>query len=82
MSCWHPVIGQRPEPAAFDAIELKPADPVINDHLGDAYWRVGRTREAKFQWQRALTFEPEPDEVPLIQDKLARGLADAPPAPG
>ena len=64
------------------AVELQPGDPVLNDHLGDAYWRVGRTREAKFQWQRALTFEPEPDEVPLIRDKLARGLADAPPAPG
>ena len=24
------------------AIELKPEDPTINDHLGDAYWRVGR----------------------------------------
>lgn len=64
------------------AVELQPGDPVLNDHLGDAYWRVGRTREARFQWQRALTFEPEPDAVPLIQDKLARGLADAPPSPG
>ena len=24
------------------AVELEPADPDINDHLGDAYWRVGR----------------------------------------
>ena len=24
------------------AVELKPEDPTINDHLGDAYWRVGR----------------------------------------
>lgn len=24
-------------------IELMPQDPVINDHLGDAYWKVGRS---------------------------------------
>jgi Flp pilus assembly protein TadD len=24
------------------AVELRPADPTINDHLGDAYWQVGR----------------------------------------
>ena len=59
------------------AVELEPGDPVINDHLGDAYWRVGRTREAKFQWQRALTFGPEPDAVVIIQGKLQKGLSDA-----
>ena len=25
------------------AVSLKPDDPVLNDHLGDAYWRVGRS---------------------------------------
>src|SRR5438046_10430564 len=30
----------------FDGrIDLKPEDPTINDHLGDAYWRVGRKLE-------------------------------------
>ena len=28
---------------------MKPQDPVINDHLGDAYWRVGRKLEARYQ---------------------------------
>ena len=54
-----------------------PDDPVINDHLGDAYWRVGRQREARFQWQRALTFEPEDDQVVLIERKLRRGAGRA-----
>ena len=35
------------------AVELKPGDPTINDHLGDAYWKVGRKVEAKFQWDHA-----------------------------
>ena len=59
------------------AAELVPDDPVINDHLGDAYWRVGRYLEARFQWRRALSFQPEPDEVPRIEAKLDSGLTDA-----
>lgn len=31
-----------------------PSSAVIIDHLGDAYWKAGRKREAKFQWQKAL----------------------------
>jgi tetratricopeptide (TPR) repeat protein len=56
------------------AVELKPQDPVLNDHLGDALWRVGREREAKFQWDQALTLDPEPEEVEKIKKKLVEGL--------
>ncbi|MEO1613033.1 MAG: hypothetical protein AAFU55_11880, partial [Pseudomonadota bacterium] len=56
------------------AIELRPIDPVINDHLGDALWMVGRRLEAEFQWKRALSFDPEDDERTRIVDKLKRGL--------
>lgn len=31
-----------------------PSSAVITDHLGDAYWKAGRKREARFQWQKAL----------------------------
>jgi Flp pilus assembly protein TadD len=57
---------------------LRPQDPVINDHLGDAYWRVGRQQEARFQWRRALSFEPEVDQVPTIEAKIERGLTAKP----
>ena len=57
--------------------ELTPDDPVINDHLGDAYWRVGREREARFQWERALTFEPTEADVAQIEQKLRSGLPPA-----
>ncbi len=60
------------------AVELAPADPTLNDHLGDAYWRVGRRIEARFQWRRALTFEP--DHAAEIEAKLANGLPDEPAA--
>ena len=29
------------------AIQLTPTDPIIADHLGDAYWKTGRFIEAK-----------------------------------
>ena len=48
---------------------------MINDHLGDAYWRVGRKLEAKYQWSQALSLKPEPEEVEKIKIKLAKGLA-------
>ncbi len=56
------------------AAELSPEDPVVNDHLGDAYWKVGRKREALFQWAHARDLEPEDDELPKILAKLEKGL--------
>ena len=56
------------------AVALMPLDPVVNDHVGDIYWAVGRKREAEFQWSRALSFEPEEDEAERIRRKLEVGL--------
>jgi len=56
------------------AVELKPVDPVINDHLGDALWMVGRHTEARFQWKRSLSFEPDEKDAERIRKKLAGGL--------
>ena len=56
------------------AIRLRPSDPVINDHLGDAYWQAGRKLEARFQWRRALGLNPNEDLIPAIQAKLENGL--------
>jgi hypothetical protein len=53
---------------------LKPDDPVLNDHLGDALWRVGREREARYQWDQALSLKPEPDDEQKIKKKLETGL--------
>ena len=62
-------------------MELRPEDPVLNDHLGDAYWRVGREREARFQWDQALTLKPEPEDAEKIKKKLAEGPAFRRPRP-
>ncbi len=56
------------------AVELRPEDPVINAHLGDALWHVGRRIEARFQWHRALSLEPEAQMIPVLKNKLEVGL--------
>ena len=59
------------------AILTMSQDPLVNDHLGDIYWKVGRYREAEIQWQRALSLDPtETDDVDpdRLRAKLDRGL--------
>ena len=56
-----------------------PDDPIVNDHLGDSYWAVGRKVEARFQWRRALSFITNDTAVedidPIrVQKKLDVGL--------
>jgi tetratricopeptide (TPR) repeat protein len=73
-------LGQADAAVAYmeKAAEILPTDPVINDHLGDILWAVGRKREAHFHWRRALSFitdetdlnEVSPDN---LRDKLQYG---------
>ena len=56
------------------ALRLEPTDPVVIDHMGDVYWMVGRNREARFQWIRALSFNPEKVEEERILRKIEVGL--------
>jgi tetratricopeptide (TPR) repeat protein len=58
------------------AAELRPNDPVILDHFGDGLWRVGRDDEARFQWRRALSFEPEAELDEMLRRKIDQGLSD------
>ncbi len=58
------------------AVESAPGDATINEHLGDAYWRVGRQAEARFQWERALVLGPEEQaQRNAIANKIEKGLA-------
>ena len=57
------------------AVELEPEDATINSHLGDAYWAAGRKIEAQYQWRRALTLNPTPDDAAKLEAKLNTGHA-------
>ena len=47
---------------------------MLNDHLGDAYWRAGRRLEATFPWAHARDMKPDKDVLAIVQKKLAEGL--------
>ena len=53
---------------------LEPTDPVITDHLGDALWRMKREVEARYQWRKALAFDPTQEDRSKIEGKLLTGL--------
>jgi tetratricopeptide (TPR) repeat protein len=68
-------------PRAVEALEraatLEPEEPVILEHLGDAYQRLARAGDAAGAWRRALevlTLHPEaadpPDQRALLERKL------------
>lgn len=45
----------------------KESDPIVYDHLGDAYKAIGRVDDARIWWQKALELEPTND---AIREKL------------
>ena len=60
------------------AVSKLPANAVIVDHLGDAYWQVGRRREAEWQWGRVLTLDPDAETRAAVEHKLTHGLSVEP----
>ena len=62
-------------PILEKAVQLKPDDWALNDHLGDAYWLVGRENEARFQWRHALSLKPDEDKIQGIKNKINHGYS-------
>ena len=58
------------------AAEYLPGNAIVCDHLGDAYWLVGRKEEARFQWQHALTLKEDAEELnkEVIRQKITHGI--------
>ena len=55
------------------ALAGQPYDPTINEHLGDAYWTVGRKYEARYAWKSAKLFA-EDEEIERLSKKIDIGL--------
>jgi tetratricopeptide (TPR) repeat protein len=49
------------------ATKLVPDDPIIQEHLGDIYFRLRRFGDASQAWQRSLSLKPD---NAAVQDKL------------
>ncbi len=57
------------------ATEAEASNPIISDHLGDAYWMNGRKNEARFQWNHALIMKDEENKLnpDAIKAKIQTG---------
>ncbi|RHW17238.1 tetratricopeptide repeat protein [Sphingomonas gilva] len=58
------------------AAKAEPADPEINEHLGDAYWAVGRRFEARYAWRAARLYADD-EASARIAGKISNGLQSA-----
>ena len=67
-------------PLLEQAVEGAISDVTINEHLGDAYWQVGRTIEARYAW-RAASLLAEGDAAERISSKISLGWTEATAAP-
>ena len=57
------------------AVRLMPADPIVNDHYGDALWKNGKKIQARYFWNYVLSLEETEEELKKnIEDKLIKGL--------
>jgi Flp pilus assembly protein TadD len=62
------------------AVESAISDVTINEHLGDAYWKVGRFNEARYSW-RAAALQAANGESKRIAAKIDIGWTEATAAP-
>jgi Flp pilus assembly protein TadD len=56
------------------AVGSEPNDPTNNDHLGDAYYSVGRRYEARYAWRAALVTAEEKD-ASRLRTKIEKGYS-------
>lgn len=64
----------------LEASRLISADPVIWEHLGDAYDALGRTGEAVPAWTVSLQLDTDAKRVPALRGRLFDALGKMPPA--
>jgi Flp pilus assembly protein TadD len=61
-------------PLLETAVRADPGNARANEHLGDAYWQLGRRMEARYAW-RAAEVTAEDGDLPRIKAKIADGPA-------
>ena len=52
------------------SIMILPRSSEVMDHLGDCYLKLGRTKEAVYEWKKALKYENNITVIKSIKDKL------------
>lgn len=59
-------------PYLEQALAVEGDDPVIHEHLGDAYAVLGRDEDARAAWSAALELAEDAEAVKRLRDKLGR----------
>ena len=56
----------------------KSQSTIINSHLGDLYWKLGRKREARFQWNKAIDGFDKDDAITseITKDELLKKVKE------
>jgi len=52
------------------ATSILPNSAEVLDHLGDCYFKLGRKKEAIYQWKRALKYEDDNKTITRISQKI------------
>ena len=57
------------------AVELKPLDPIINDHYADTLWMLQKNIQARYVWKQVLNLEETEEKLKKeIKNKLIFGV--------
>ena len=57
------------------AVRLLPADPIVNDHYGDALWKNGDEIQARYYWSYVLGLKKTEEKLKkTLEKKLIKGL--------
>lgn len=63
------------------AEHLPEPDPVVFDHIADAYMKLGKTSEAVLYWKKALALDPESQTIAAKLDSATDAVAQTPGKP-
>jgi tetratricopeptide (TPR) repeat protein len=61
------------------AVKVLDSDPIVFEHLGDAYLKYGSVEEARAAWRKALELNTSDEAVRLKLEQLTPREANAPP---
>ena len=57
------------------AVQLMPADPIVNDHYGDTLWKNGNKIQARYYWNYVINLKKtEKDLRKTLKNKIILGL--------
>jgi tetratricopeptide (TPR) repeat protein len=76
--CFRQGKADQAEQLLVHALDRLGTDPTVHDHLGDVYYKLGKTKEAIAQWQASVkefqaalpTDDNDPDELAKVSKKL------------